>query len=101
MPPNPPLPLYAEFIPLGASYRIIFDQDLLPGATVPGNYDITYNLLDRIPTNAAIVANRVHILAADDVTFAPPNGISYHAAPPELFGLTGIPVPPFFKIPFI
>lgn len=100
-PPNPPAPLFAEFIGIGPTYRVHFDQDLLPGVTGFANYDVTHSDNDKIPNGATILGNVVSITGVADVTFTPPNGISYHATPPELFGLTGEPVAPFVKVPFI
>jgi hypothetical protein len=65
------------------------------------NFDVTHGDKDYTPVTAEITDDFVEIKGPILPGFTPPNGISYHAAPPELFGLTGEPVAPFAKIPFI
>lgn len=78
-----------------------FDQPLRPNGPAHANFAVTHANLDRVITGVRIVGDVLEIAADAGLTFLPPNGISYFATPPELFGLTGEPVAPFVKVPFL
>ena len=97
---GPPIPLYCEYSALGPTYKVIFDCWLAPGALSLANFDLTYGDNDKVLTTAEIFQNEVRLQGTTDVTFSPPNGISYHATPEQIFGSNGLPTPAFVKLPF-
>jgi len=101
VPPDPPVPLYASVVSPGAIYRVYFDKPLQPRALTAASWEVTHQNLDRNPYSVSSTGYRVSLATADDVTFNPPNGISYDASPPELYGTNGYPVAPFVKVPFL
>ena len=72
----------------------------MPLPLTPGNFDVTYGDNDKHPFLAAVIENVVRITASPLPGFTPPNGISYHATPQEIFGDNGLPALPFVKFPF-
>lgn len=97
---GPPEVLRCQFVPLGPRYDIIFDRWLVPRPLSPGNFDITYDFHRRVPSAANVFENTVRIAATDTLIVAPPDGISYHATPKQIFGDNGLAALPFVKFPF-
>lgn len=101
VPLRPPVPWYAGYTPIPPQWHIYFDRPLQPGTLDPANFDITHLNQDRVITSATAIGNRVDLRSNPAMPFTPPNGISYHATPPEIFNLDGLPAAPFVKLPFI
>jgi len=87
--------------PHGAGWAVVFDQQLQEVIGTPANYPVTYALNDKVVTSAATVGNELRTGGAADISFTPPDGIAYLGAPAELFGISGLPVAPFAKVPFV
>lgn len=100
MPPDPPEPLFAQVIVPGAVYRVQFNKPLQAGPLHFPNWEVTHLLEEWLPFAASAAARRVTIQTAFTGAFDAPDGISYLASPPDLFGVDGLPVAPFHKIPF-
>lgn len=97
----PPLPLYAEVLSVGFQYAVVFDAPLEPDTLDPANWVVTHGRLDYPATVATSLGSVVTITVGPSSAGMSPDGISYAASPADLLGHNGVPVDPFFKVPFL
>lgn len=96
-----PVPLYAEVIHPGGTWRVVFNKTVRPGALNAANWFVTHNL-DNYAIITALAADRqVRLTGFSLGAFSPPEGISYSPPPADLYGTNGLPVAAFVKIPFV
>jgi len=97
----PPLPLYSTLGGHGVGWTVVFDQQLQDAVCTPANFVVTHALNDKTIVTAGATLNEARLTGVADVGFTPPNGIAYLGTPQELIGISGLPVAPFAKVPFI
>lgn len=79
----------------------MFDKPLTPNPSSSLNWDVTEGILDHNVNLASAIGHQSRIFGVAGLGFTPPPGVSYHASPPDLVGLNGVPVAPFVKVPFV
>ena len=100
MPHSPPLPIFADKVPLEDKFWVQFDRELRADPVLDiGNWSVAYQLVHWNVVAAECEGDRVTLSVIQAMAAAPGDVVSFAPPPFDVIGRNWVPAPAFTDYP--